>query len=117
MVRGWRRLVSLVVVVMFVFCCVGVGVCAALPQDRVYEMVSPVFKGGFGALRIDGVAPGGDAVAFFSAGVFSESPSGAAFTSAAHTSYMARRDGSGWSTVPLVPPLTVLGATDRKSVV
>ena len=40
----------------------------ALPAGRVYEMVSPVYKGGYGANLIKGVAADGEAVAFFSPG-------------------------------------------------
>ncbi|HEY3828046.1 MAG TPA: hypothetical protein VGL57_02510 [Solirubrobacteraceae bacterium] len=73
----------------------------ALPAGRVYEMVSPVYKGGYGANLIKGVAADGEAVAFFSPGAFAGAPSGP-------IDYLARRGPSGWSTTPLVPAAGLL---------
>jgi hypothetical protein len=71
----------------------------ALPEGRVYEMVSPVYKGGYGARTINAVAPDGESVAFLSLGAFAGAPS----ISAAGT-YIARRGVSGWSSASLLPP-------------
>ncbi|HEY5344387.1 MAG TPA: hypothetical protein VIJ66_12120 [Solirubrobacteraceae bacterium] len=70
----------------------------ALPEGRVYEQVSPEFKGGYGAADILGVEPGGEAVAFGSAGIFSGAASDKGFVY-----YQASRSGSGWSTASLMP--------------
>jgi hypothetical protein len=77
--------------------------------------VSPVYKGGYGASGIEGVARDGEAVAFFSPGAFAGMPAG--FSEGADlVAYLARRGGGGWSTVPLVPPdslsAVVVGSAD-----
>ena len=41
-----------------------------LPDCRAYELVSPVYKGGYGAGKIEAVAGNGEGVAFFSPGQF-----------------------------------------------
>ena len=69
-----------------------------LPGCRAYEKVTPDFKGGYGVLGVPGVEPGGEAVAFTSAGVFAGEPSDQAIDD-----YEGVRSGSGWSTVPLMP--------------
>ncbi|HWY17569.1 MAG TPA: hypothetical protein VNY27_02530 [Solirubrobacteraceae bacterium] len=74
-----------------------------LPDCRAYEMVSPVYKGGYGALTIVGVAPGGEGAAFSSLGAFAGSP--ASYPTNSH--YLARRGAGGWQTSPLIPPATV----------
>jgi hypothetical protein len=74
----------------------------ALPEGRVYEKVSPLFKGGFGVNKTLAVEPGGEAVAFQSVGVFAGAPN-AQFGS----SYQAFRSASGWSTVALAPPSSI----------
>lgn len=83
--------------------CVGPGVAGALPADRVYEMVSPVFKGGFGVsfpTEAPVVALDGESVAYHSSGAFAGAPAG----SPLGLDYLARRGASGWSTVSLLPP-------------
>jgi hypothetical protein len=75
----------------------------ALNPERHYELVSPPYKGGYSVLEINAVAPTGEAVAFASQGTFAGSPSGE--TSAG--GYLARREPSGWSTIPIVPPAAV----------
>jgi hypothetical protein len=71
----------------------------ALPEGRHYEMVSPVYKGGYGATQIVAVAPDGESVAFSSLGSFA-----GADTNNATSWYLARRGGSGWSTASVMPP-------------
>ncbi len=81
----------------------SVALCAAstalgLPEGRVYEKVTPAFKGGYGAAGIVGVEPGGEGVAYNSAGVFAGEPADKGFVD-----YEAVRSASGWSTLPLMP--------------
>jgi hypothetical protein len=101
-----RRVGWLVVLVLTVglCCCPFSATAFALSGSRVYEMVSPVYKGGYGALRIEAVAPDGDGVAFYSPGAFNGAPAGAE-----QFNYFARRDAlSGWSTEPFMLPTTVM---------
>jgi hypothetical protein len=81
----------------------------AIPEGRVYEMVSPLFKGGYGAgsigeAGIPSVSPDGESVVFKSFGAFS----GALFDGL--TGYIARRGPVGWSTTSLAPPASLLPA-------
>jgi hypothetical protein len=71
--------------------------------ERHYEMVSPPYKGGYGAKRIEAVSPDGESVAFFSNGAFAGAPSGPTLID-----YIARRGSTEWSTAPLMPPSTLL---------
>lgn len=102
----------------------GIGVCAltlsvalsttafaptpalALPEGRHYEMVSPLYKGGYGVSILNGVAVEGAAegerVAFSSLGTFAGEPNSDLFNS-----YLARRGASGWLTEPLLLPATI----------
>jgi hypothetical protein len=84
----------------------------ALPEGRVYEMVSPVYKGGYGAGTVEAVAQDGERVGFLSKGAFAGAPTGATLS----MDYVAHRDPrSGWLThavaapanlMPYVPPFT-----------
>jgi hypothetical protein len=74
-----------------------------LPDCRAYEMVSPPYKGGFGATDIKAVAPNGESVAFYSSGGFNGAPSGLN-----DLDYVAFRGASGWSTLPEMPPASLL---------
>ena len=74
----------------------------ALPEGRVYEQVSPLYKGGYGANSIEAVAPNGESVAFGAQGAFA-GPSGQTI----NNGYLARRGASGWSTVSLAEPATL----------
>jgi hypothetical protein len=90
-------------ILAWVACC-GMAVAAfALPQGRGYEMVSPVYKAGYGVKGIKAVAPDGEAVAFASQGGF-----GGVLSSGnlGTYSYLARREENGWSTTALQPPPT-----------
>jgi len=49
-----------VFVVVWTVCCCVAGDGFALSAGRMYEMVSPVFKDGFGATAIEAVAPDGE---------------------------------------------------------
>jgi hypothetical protein len=79
----------------------------ALSEGRVYEMVSPVFKGGFGAV-LSAAAPDGDSVVFSSLGTFAGIP----FPEPGSPYLAHREDGRGWSTTPLKPPFRESEATD-----
>jgi hypothetical protein len=72
----------------------------ALPEGRAYEMVSPVYKGGYGTGGIRAVEPQGESVVFGSLGGFAGPLSGG--VNASHF-YLARRGPSGWSTVSFEP--------------
>lgn len=96
--------------VVVVWLCV-VGVSFGLSVGRGYELVSPVFKGGFGALRVEGVGSGGDSVMFYSPGVFAGAPAGAFLLD-----YLARRGVLGWSTVSVVPPASLVTSLNRMDV-
>jgi hypothetical protein len=89
-----------------VSCCLAAG-AFALPAGREYEMVSPVYKGGFGAINIGAVASNGESVAFYSPGAFKGAQSGADFID-----YLARRSASEWSTAPLMPPAASMAVVD-----
>jgi hypothetical protein len=66
----------------------------ALPEGRVYEQVSPFYKGGYGIVSL-AVAPDGESMAFESLGVFGP---GVHWAAAADSyKYVARRGALGWS--------------------
>lgn len=96
----WCGLVVLSVVCSL--CCCVSGVAFGLSQGHEFELVSPVYKGGFGATHIEAVAVDGESVAFFSPGVIAGAPSG--LSGLDTLAYLARRGTSEWSTVSLVPP-------------
>ena len=83
--------------------CFTPNVAAALPEGRVAEMVSPLYKGGYGTRGgVVAMAPDGERVAFMSIGAFAGAPSHAAYSG-----YLSRRGGSGWLTVSLLPPASI----------
>ncbi len=77
---------------------------AALPAGRAYELVTPVYKGGYPvnnfAVLPFAVAADGESVEYGSPGWFAQSPLAGA--------YLARRGAAGWSTTPLGTPTTLL---------
>jgi hypothetical protein len=97
--------IKLVGVFVLVWCvCCGVAAQSFGVGGRVYEMVSPVFKGGYSAV-ITAVASGGERVVFGSTGDFAGEPSNSLLFP---NIYVARRvDGVGWSTAPLLPPVAI----------
>jgi hypothetical protein len=105
-VRGlvlWMGVVRMLVLVwLCCVCCVVASEAWAVGEGRVYELVSPVYKGGYGVLLIDGVAPGVGGVAFTSLGAFAGTPG-----ADVGNTYIAHRGVGGWSTVPLVPPVSL----------
>jgi hypothetical protein len=88
------------------------SVAVAVSDGRIYEMVSPVYKGGYGVGDVGGligaVAPNGESVAFASKGTFAGAPAGPS----GNIDYMAGRGVSNWSTVAVMPPTTVLSQVD-----
>jgi hypothetical protein len=79
------------------------GSALALPEGRVYEMVSPVYKGGYGIHTVQAVAPNGESVAFQSLGAFAGDPTNPTIDNA----YVAHRGSAEWSTAPLQVPAAV----------
>jgi hypothetical protein len=92
------------------------GASALTNPERHYEMVSPIYKGGYGVTNtfepgIDAVAADGESVAFFSPGVFAGAPAGVEAVD-----YLARRGASGWSTSPLMPPASLQSQPEASDV-
>jgi hypothetical protein len=75
-------------------------------------MVSPLYKGGYGATQIDAVAPDGESVIWYSAGAFAAAPAGPEAT----FDYISHRGPSGWSTTPLIVPATVMPNLEDKDI-
>ncbi len=89
------------VVAVLVLLCVFVGVAEGVVGGRVYEQVSPEYKGGYGAINISMVSGDGEDLAFESLGVFDGLPA-----DELTNLYLAHRvEGVGWETSPLEPPL------------
>jgi hypothetical protein len=83
---------------------------AALNPERHYEMVSPVYKEGYGVKGVRAADPGGESVVFSSNGGFAGALSGGVYAS--HF-YVARRGATGWSTTSVEPPFG--GVSDLSS--
>ena len=84
------------------YCCAS-PLAFATPDERTFELVSPAYKGGYGATHIEAVALNGDSVAFYSPGVFEGAPAGLS-ENVDSLDYLSRREATGWSTVPVMPP-------------
>ncbi len=76
----------------------------ALPEGRHYELVSPVYKGGYGANGILAVSPSGERLAFGSLGAFSGDPGD---NGIANYYVSSRVEGVGWSTVTVAFPASI----------
>lgn len=74
-----------------------------LSTGRVYELVSPVYKAGYGVNGIDAVAPDGEHVIFTSLGVFAGNPA----DDAVENDYVSNREKSEWATAPVNVPATL----------
>lgn len=96
------RRVWLVGVLALSFCWVpGSGVAQGFTGERVYEQVSPTFKGGYGVGTLKMISPTGDAAAFDALGVFAHTP----WNPGLELHYIAHRvEGVGWVTESLQPP-------------
>jgi hypothetical protein len=77
-------------------------------DGRVFEQVSPVFKGGYGATRVEGVAGDGNTIMFYSAGAFNGAPAGPQLTA----DYVSHRGTLEWSTLPIMTPAALLPDVD-----
>jgi hypothetical protein len=86
-------------------------VAHALPADRAYELVNPLFKGGYGIEQIKAVASSGQAVAYFSKGAFAGIPSGEL-----PIDYLARRGSSEWRTSPITAPSALLPNLENQDI-
>lgn len=95
-------------------CCCLPAPVLALPGDRAYELVSPVYKGGYGATIIEAVASDGESVAYYSPGTFAGAPTG--ISGSDDIDYLSRRGSSGWSSVSLFPPAALVPYVDRTDV-
>jgi hypothetical protein len=108
--RAWARegvMGSKAGMASFAMCSLAWSLCGGLSSTasglttgRVYEMVSPPYKGGYAAGSLIAIAPDGDRVVFTSLGAFAGvlSPAGTG------VSYLARRGSAGWSTESLQTP-------------
>ncbi len=82
----------------------------ALSEGRVYEMVTPPYKGGYGADAV-AASPNGGNVVFFSLGAFAglQLPKVGSY-------YLAHREvGKGWTTSPAEPPFPLASITEFSS--
>ncbi|HXC23223.1 MAG TPA: hypothetical protein VNU28_01450, partial [Solirubrobacteraceae bacterium] len=82
----------------------------ALSEGRVYEMVTPPYKGGYGGGMV-AASPNGENVLFFSLGVFADlqRPKVGSY-------YVAHRDAEeGWSTSSTEPPFPESGVEEFSS--
>jgi hypothetical protein len=94
------RCVGVFVLVCSVYCCVVIGAFAFSSGGRVFELVSPSYKEGYGVGLTKAVEPAGESVMFTSLGGFAGALSGG--INGSHI-YLARRGESGWSTVSSEP--------------
>src|SRR6202167_5981995 len=112
LLAGELTFALLCVLVTLVVCVFAAGSAQALTNpERAYEMVSPVFKGGFGVTQIEGVAENGESVVFASPGAFAGSAASEPRDGPGNQpNYLARRGASGWATVPTAAPATLAAA-------
>jgi hypothetical protein len=96
-------------------CCWASGVALGSSSGRQFELVSPVYKGGFGATFIEGVAQDGDSAAFYSPGVFNGAQAGLS-NNINTLDYLSRRGSSGWSTEPIAPPDELVSFVDSHDI-
>jgi hypothetical protein len=94
-------------VVALLLACFTASALAALPEGRVYEMVTPP---GHAAHEVgeQAVASGGEAVGYGSAGAFA----GSMASLELGNGYLATRSSGDWSTVALDPPATLAPASE-----
>lgn len=111
--EGWGKVVRLVCVSVLVMVCLCLPSMAfALREGRVYEQVSPTYKGGYGVAGLEAMAPDGESVTFLSSGQFAQGM----FSQEGFSLYLARRmEGSGWATTSLSAPPTFGNPIDFSS--
>lgn len=105
-VRRLRTTTAAVLLCSLVAALFAASTAFALSPERHYEMVSPVFKAGYGVSSLQAVAIDGEHVAFDSLGSFAGAPTdqiGEGFGG----SYLASRTVSGWSIAPLMLPASI----------
>lgn len=106
------RLAAIPILLTLAFVCaatIGAAPALALSEGRVYEMVTPVQKGGYGAV-LTAVSPDGEHVAFDSLGVFAGVP-----RPEVGSFYVASRGTDGWVTTPIQPPFPESSVSDFSS--
>jgi len=69
-VSALSKAIATWIIAVVTTCLILVSNVFALPEGRHYEMVSPVYKGGYGAVDIEAVSPDGESGAFYSPGAF-----------------------------------------------
>jgi hypothetical protein len=94
---------------VLLICGCSAEIAAALPDGRVYEMVSPAYKGGYGVdlgAAILATEEEGNRVEYMSFGAFA-----GVTGSVKPPGYMAQRTANGWFSLPLVPPSEIAPET------
>lgn len=103
----WAYVVALTCIVILCTFVPAPSAAVALPEGRVYEMVSPPYKEGFDAV-LQAISPEGESVAFESYGVFAH----LLWAQQAVSNYVAHRGPAGWATTALSPPPAFAGIYD-----
>jgi hypothetical protein len=103
---GVRGIFSTVVVACGAFFAISSS-AFALPDGRAFEQVSPLYKGGAGAPAVEAVGMDGGSVAYYAPDAFAGAPTGLS-QNIDSFDYLARRTVTGWATVPVTPPATVM---------
>lgn len=105
--RGIKRAAALagILAAMLAAAALAPAAALALSEGRVYEQVSPEYKGGFAVIHILAVAENGESVAFFSPGAFKGAQVG--LNGLEIFNYIARRGSEEWSTTPELPPASL----------
>lgn len=99
------RLAFVVVAAALSFALLAPACSLGLSEGRVYEMVTPVYKGGYGAFFL-AAAPSGERAEFGSLGAFA----GILHIGNSGSRYVAtREDGNGWVTTPIEAPFPISG--------
>jgi len=106
---GVKRSTVKTVIGAFVASCVTLASASAayaLPEGRHYEMISPLYKAGYGVRLIEAISPDGNSLIFTSLGAFAGAPSNH-IGFATGSAYLAKREADQWVTTPAMLPATV----------